>query len=175
MFRGLREVEYPGTELGAGLAHGVGAGCVPRGVYEVSFGYAEGGAVGEHLVEVGVGPIVVLHPLVFGVKDGGRSSVPFPDEIGADAELPHRVEMTGVLVAQPASIGFECAAERDGEPVFECLVEVEEESAGRGGAGRLIDASSGENDPSQSECRLVVACQPGRRGVGRRVSRRPAG
>jgi hypothetical protein len=35
--------------------------------------------------------------------------------------------------------------------------------------GWLIDAASGENDTSQSERRLVVACQLGRRGVGRRV------
>jgi hypothetical protein len=65
----------------------------------VPFGYADGGAAGEHVIEVGVGRIVVFQFLVLGVKDGGGLSASLPDEIGADAELPQRVEMAGVLGA----------------------------------------------------------------------------
>src|SRR4051794_38504817 len=88
------EIERPCVQRDAGVAHDVARRLmVACRVHEVARGQGEGGAVGEHLVEVVVGRPVGGDPLVLGVEYGRGPIVDLPDDVGLHPDTTVGVEV----------------------------------------------------------------------------------
>ena len=118
---------------------------------------SESGAVGQHLIEIGVGEAARLLSLVLGVHHGNWTAPHPPDEIRAQLHALCDVEVVlTVLQTHRSAVPRERVAQGDADEVLEYPRHVEQEPAREEGAARLLERARREHDLGQPQGHVVA-------------------
>lgn len=162
--RGRVEVECVAQDRHVGAEHAVASGDAGAfSVDEVPYRKSESGAVGEHLVGIGVRVAAGLLRLVLRVDDSPGCSVRvLPHDVGFEFDSSFFVKVVPGLSEHAAASRGQRLSQRDGEELLEHERHVEHEPVDDQSTLLLVERAAAEHELTEPQSRLVACVESGR-------------